>query len=295
MKIMIKQNSKKHYLVILVLLFTFIIQNTFSQTAWGSNTGTNSDNYIINDDKSNNFSSLRLQTSNNRAWTMVNMGNLSWNYSPISDFNNFGVQRMKLNSNGTLGLVTDQQGAPHIQLNDGFSISTVFKNNTVVFRNMNELRFTDENAWDFNKWGGLVYKSAEKKLVIGGAKSSYFTHGTTTAPEDIDVIFDGVRGVGIGTTDPGNYKLAVEGTIGARGIDVKVGAWSDFVFEKDYTLKSLEEVAIFIEKNKHLPDVPSEAEVLEKGIDLAKMDAILLQKIEELTLYMIDLRKRTKN
>jgi hypothetical protein len=57
-------------------------------------------------------------------------------------------------------------------------------------------------------------------------------------------------------------------------------------------LPSLTEVEAFINKNKHLPDVPSESEVLENGINLGEMDALLLQKIEELTLYVIELEKK---
>lgn len=100
--------------------------------------------------------------------------------------------------------------------------------------------------------------------------------------------------VGIGTTNTGTYKLAVDGTIGAREIKVEATGWSDFVFEDDYKLKDLEEVESFIKDNKHLPDVPSEKEVLENGIQLGEMDAKLLQKIEELTLYMIEQNKTIK-
>jgi hypothetical protein len=63
--------------------------------------------------------------------------------------------------------------------------------------------------------------------------------------------------------------------------------WSAYVFEKGYKLAPLAEVARFIEANKHLPGVPSAAEVVEQGVDVAKMDAKLLEKIEELTLYSI--------
>ena len=59
-------------------------------------------------------------------------------------------------------------------------------------------------------------------------------------------------------------------------------------------MQPLSEVEKYIDKKKHLPNVPSEAEVKEKGINLGEMDAILLQKIEELTLYIIDLEKRLK-
>lgn len=70
--------------------------------------------------------------------------------------------------------------------------------------------------------------------------------------------------------------------------------WSDFVFENDYDLPTLEEVEEHIAENGHLPEIPSEAEVTENGINLGEMDAKLLQKIEELTLYLIEQNKEIK-
>ena len=67
--------------------------------------------------------------------------------------------------------------------------------------------------------------------------------------------------------------------------------WSDRVFEKGYRLKSLGEVEQHIQQTGHLPGVPSAVEVVEKGLDLGKMDATLLEKVEELTLYLIGQRK----
>lgn len=99
--------------------------------------------------------------------------------------------------------------------------------------------------------------------------------------------------IGIGTITP-NEKLAVNGLIRAKEIKVEANGWSDFVFEDNYRLKDLEDVEIFIKDNKHLPDVPSEKEVMENGIQLGEMDAKLLQKIEELTLYMIEQNKKTE-
>lgn len=81
------------------------------------------------------------------------------------------------------------------------------------------------------------------------------------------------------------------GKITCREIEVTNMNWADFVFADDYSLKSLDEVEAFIDANNHLPDVPSEKEVLANGTNLADMDAILLQKIEELTLYTIQLKK----
>ncbi len=100
--------------------------------------------------------------------------------------------------------------------------------------------------------------------------------------------------VGIGTATTGSHKLAVEGSIGAREIKVTASGWSDFVFKKDYKLPTLEEVEEHINENGHLPEIPNEAEVKENGINLGEMNAKLLQKIEELTLYMIDLNKQVQ-
>ena len=95
-----------------------------------------------------------------------------------------------------------------------------------------------------------------------------------------------------------NYRLYVEKGILTEKLKIAVSTdavnWSDFVFEKDYKLTSLSEVEKFVKKNHHLPEIPSAKEVYQEGIDVAQMDAKLLQKIEELTLYMIELDKQNK-
>lgn len=100
--------------------------------------------------------------------------------------------------------------------------------------------------------------------------------------------------LGIGTITTGTHKLAVEGSIGAREIKVEASSWSDFVFENNYKLRTLEEVEQHIDENGHLPEIPSEAEVTENGINLGEMNAKLLQKIEELTLYLIEQNKENQ-
>ncbi len=98
-------------------------------------------------------------------------------------------------------------------------------------------------------------------------------------------------GVGIGTLTTGSHKLAVEGTIGAREVKVYLGAWSDFVFKKDYNLPTLQEVETHIKDKGHLKDIPSEKEVVLNGVNLGEMNSKLLQKVEELTLYLIQQNK----
>lgn len=101
--------------------------------------------------------------------------------------------------------------------------------------------------------------------------------------------------LGIGTTTTGTHKLAVEGSIASREVKVLATGWADFVFKKDYDLPTLQEVEKHIQEKEHLADIPSEQEVLKNGINLGEMNAKLLQKIEELTLYVIDQNKEILN
>ncbi|WP_163408698.1 hypothetical protein [Flavobacterium ajazii] len=106
--------------------------------------------------------------------------------------------------------------------------------------------------------------------------------------------------VGIGTITP-DQKLTVNGTIHSKEVIVDTSITPDYVFQKYYTGKSelksdyafptLSEIEDFTKKNNHLPGVPSAKEMQEKGISLAEMSTILLQKIEELTLYTIEQQK----
>ena len=99
--------------------------------------------------------------------------------------------------------------------------------------------------------------------------------------------------VGIGTSDPGDYKLAVNGTIRAKEIKVETD-WSDFVFADNYKLMPLDKLENHIKVNKSLPGIPTEKEVLEGGVNLGEMQAKLLEKVEELTLYVIELKKENE-
>lgn len=100
---------------------------------------------------------------------------------------------------------------------------------------------------------------------------------------------------GMASTTPGNYLLYVEKGILTEKLKVANRTdfmnWSDFVFNKDYQLMPLAELESYINTNKHLPEIPTADEVAKDGIDVAEMDAKLLQKIEELTLYVIQLEK----
>jgi hypothetical protein len=97
--------------------------------------------------------------------------------------------------------------------------------------------------------------------------------------------------VGIGTNNPGTFKLAVNGSIRAKEIRVNTG-WADYVFDDDYVLKSLSEIEKYIKVNKHLPDMPAAAELQKDGVDISAMQTKMMAKIEELTLHLIEANKK---
>ena len=104
--------------------------------------------------------------------------------------------------------------------------------------------------------------------------------------------FNNSGNVGIGTSNP-QYKLDVKGTIRAMEVKVEsVDNFPDYVFGKDYTLRSLNEVKDFIRANGHLPEIPSAQEVKENEMSLVEMNKKLLQKVEELTLYAIEQQRQ---
>ena len=90
----------------------------------------------------------------------------------------------------------------------------------------------------------------------------------------------------------GGSQLRLDGKLTAQKVRVTQNVWADFVFADDFKLRPLAEVATFIGKNKHLPDVPSQSEITANGLDLGEMQKIHMQKIEELTLYVLEQEKR---
>jgi hypothetical protein len=100
--------------------------------------------------------------------------------------------------------------------------------------------------------------------------------------------------VGIGTSSFSDgdetYRLSVKGNVRAHEIKVYTD-WADFVFHEEYDLPTLREIEDFITTNGHLENIPSAAQVKENGIEVGEMNKLLLQKIEELTLHVIQLNK----
>lgn len=132
---------------------------------------------------------------------------------------------------------------------------------------------------------GDDYGSGDDRLVIGTnywKDNQYYIHMVIGA--------DGK--VGIGAENLGAERLAVNGSIRAKEIRVDNGTWADFVFDRKYKLTSLSDLDQYIKANHHLPEIPTAAEVQQNGIVLGEMNKLLLQKIEELTLHLINQQKQ---
>ncbi|WP_157986587.1 hypothetical protein [Chitinophaga alhagiae] len=143
---------------------------------------------------------------------------------------------------------------------------------------------TEANSWQYIQFMG---PDNARSAYMGLSASNHF-HLVTERGGNI--VFKGGN-VGIGTETPGTCKLAVEGTIGARKVKVTQQVWADHVFADTYSLPTLYELEAFVKAHKHLPEVPTEREVIANGVDLGEMNKTLLQKVEELTLYLIEHRK----
>lgn len=129
-------------------------------------------------------------------------------------------------------------------------------------------------------------------LKIGG------NGGTEPAKGAINIDYNG--NVGINTLNTSSYTFSVNGTAVFDQITVKnfsgnnpaATPWADYVFDRNYQLPTLESLSNYIKANNHLPGIPTAEEVKNNGIDLAATEAKLLEKIEQLTLYTIDLQKQ---
>ena len=143
--------------------------------------------------------------------------------------------------------------------------------------------------------GGMIRGSNEGYLILSGNPNGYGNSNVyiNRYTSNGDVIMTAGSGqVGIGVDDP-KYKLDVAGTIRAHEIMVS-STGADFVFANDYQLRPLSEVKAFIQENKHLPEIKSAQEMQENGVGINELQTQLLQKIEELTLYILQQEERIK-
>lgn len=203
-----------------------------------------------------------------------------------------GEEKLRIKANGNVGIGVDN---PSTKLD--VSGNTYISNASIgrSGRNYDEfgynVGFTNTN--DSYTYRANDYATSIRMGWNGAIEFRTAPSGTMgnqlTLTERMRISLDGK--VGIGTSNPQNL-LDVKGTIHAQEVKVDLTSWSDFVFHPSYQLKPLSEVEKYIRANGHLENIPSEAEVINNGVAMGEMQSKLLQKVEELTLYIIEQNKK---
>jgi len=221
------------------------------------------------------------------------------------DFFTSGKNRLRINFNGNIG-IGKVNPSQKLDVNGNVKISTTGGSDRLlqienVYRTWNLVAngydFVIKDSNDAEDW--LRIDGNHNWLKLGG-ESFYLNSagnlgiGTTTPSAKLDVAGN-IKAQEIEVTLASMQDLNLNGTLAANNITYTAnGQTADHVFEENYNLQTLAEVESFIQENKHLPDIPSAVEMEEEGVNLAEMNKLLLQKVEELTLYAIQKDKQVK-
>ena len=262
-------------------LFTFAKEGRF-----GIGTTTPDQTLVVNGSISFDYGDSKSYNGFRRMGTKTEYYNIiTGGTAVIHEFTGSNGAIMSLKNDGSVGIgTTDPKEELHLEGNlliDAFESG----NESGIFFREN---FSTTNKYNLSILAYDHSGAYADGLSLNAYDGISFSTGSNNRNERMRISANG--NVGIGTTNPGSWKLAVNGKIRAKEIKVETG-WSDFVFKKEYNLPTLKEVETQIKEKGHLKDIPSASEVAANGIYLGEMDSKLLQKIEELTLYTIQQQK----
>jgi len=214
-----------------------------------------------------------------RAGNTVAGGYLDFYTNNTADYTSAsnGNFAMRLASNGCVGVGTTNPARPFVVSNgtDGVEITPTVSGGyaNIISFNRNTSTWSD-------------FKISASNIIFGW--------GSTETNEAMRINSSGNVLIGKASQQPNvNYRLDINGSARANEIVVNTSG-ADFVFDKTYTLPKLSDVKDYIDKNQHLPEIPSAKEMQTNGVELGEMNKKLLQKVEELTLYLIDKDRQDK-
>jgi hypothetical protein len=240
-------------------------------------------------------------TDANPVWDFRTFTSEDMSFSPGS------IERMRVSSAGNVGIGTTSPAVP-LHVSKLMTPGAVTEMLRLELRGNNSDELAGEGA-AINFYtpitpspdvlGAQIYSFRETPVNATSTTSLRFATNNAGTVSD-KLVISGTGNVGIGTTDnsawnlaSSTYKLAVGGSMIATAVTVKLVAnWPDYVFKKDYTLPSLTDVKTYIDQNQHLPEIPSAQQMEKDGINLGEMNKLLLKKVEELTLYLIEKDKQ---
>jgi hypothetical protein len=248
-------------------------------------------------------SSVNFQLTNADAGATANDG-FQINLNPslgLFDFavniNNKENAPLLFGTNNTPRLVIDETGKVGIGTLTPAKALHVFTGLSGVTPNASSTAFIESNTHNYLNLA--TTNTAEQGILFGkpttGAESGGIIYTSTnkmemrTGGNFTRMIIDNTGNVGIGTSTPDN-KLDVLGIIRANELILETG-WADYVFEESYKLRSIDELDTFIKANKHLPNIPKASEIETEGLKVASTNKAMMEKIEELALYIIQLKK----
>lgn len=225
--------------------------------------------------------------SNTTGRGNVSIG-LTSQYSNLSGESNLSI--------GTNALYENTAGNFNVAIGDGALFKTKANGNLAIGPNAGYLNETGTNNIFIGKDAGYNETSSNKLYIASSNTVSPLIYGDFSAKYvTIGDVTPALRSQGVAT---GGYNLLVKGGILTEKVKVALAVagtdWADYVFEPSYKLMPLEAVEAFTKENKHLPNVPSADEMINSGLDVAQTSKMFMEKIEELTLYMIDLNKEVK-
>jgi hypothetical protein len=196
---------------------------------------------------------------------------------------NAPASRMIITHDGNVGIGTTSPAMPlHVMGNVAREVAR-FQGSVDVSNNRNFVSIYTTNP-------GYWWELSNQDSAGNGTTNGLSFRERSAGGNSLERVYFAQGGnVGIGTTTP-SHKLAVKGTIRANEVIVDTG-WADYVFDSNYRLAPLSEVEAHIKTEKHLPGIPSAAEIAEHGVSMGDMQSKLLSKIEELTLHMIQQEK----